>query len=239
MKVHTSNYRVVGFTHAVAADDLVTLGRARGVAVIEDLGSGALVDLTPFGLAGEPVVRARIAAGIDLVTFSGDKLLGGPQAGIIVGRKALVDAIRANPLRRALRPGKLVLAGLAATLRLYRAAPDPAAVFPLLRLAARSLDAIEATTYEAAERLARALGPDYRIGLIESECRIGSGALPEAVLPSRALSVTHLRDGPDVVAGRFRASDPPIIGRIHDGAFLLDMRGIVDADSVVPRAVAD
>src|SRR5262249_51411046 len=123
MKVHTSNYRVVGFTAAVDLPVLVEIGREAGVPVVEDLGSGALVDLVPFGLPPEPVVRERIAAGADLVTFSGDKVLGGPQAGIVVGRRALVSRLAANPLRRALRPGKLTLAALASTLRLYRESP--------------------------------------------------------------------------------------------------------------------
>ncbi len=236
LKVHTSNYRVVGFTSSVELRELVTLGREQGLPVVEDLGSGALVDLTTLGLAKEPVVRERIAAGADLVTFSGDKLLGGPQAGIIVGRADLVARVRANPLRRALRPGKLALAGLAATLRLHRTAPDLVQTFPMLRAACRSLESIEETAYEAAELLARALGGGYRVALIESECEIGSGALPDTRLPSRALAVTHASEGPDAIARRFRASDPPIIGRIRDDAFLLDLRTIVDATSVVPRA---
>lgn len=240
MKVHTSNYKVVGFTRSVAIDDLVALGRARDLPVVEDLGSGALVDLAALGLGlgleSEPVVRTRIAAGVDVLTFSGDKLLGGPQAGIIVGRADLIDRIRANPLRRALRPGKLALAGLAATLRLYRTAPDLPSVFPLLRAVTRSLESIEETTYEAAELLRAVLGPDHRIELVESECEIGSGALPETVLPSRAIAITHLSEGPDSIARRFRAAEPPIIGRIHDDAFLLDMRAITDPSAVVPRA---
>jgi L-seryl-tRNA(Ser) seleniumtransferase len=234
LKVHTSNYRIVGFTSAVGLGDLAALGRAHGLPVVEDLGSGALVDLGALGLAKEPVVAEHVAAGADLVTFSGDKLLGGPQAGIVVGRRELIARLRANPLRRALRPGKLVLAGLAATLRLYRAAPDLTAVFPLLRAATRSLASIEETAYAAADLLARGLGPEYRIALIESECEIGSGALPAVVLPSRALAVYHRRDGADAVARRFRAADPPIIGRIHDGAFVLDLRAIVDPATVVP-----
>jgi L-seryl-tRNA(Ser) seleniumtransferase len=235
LKVHTSNYRVVGFASAVDVAELAALGRERGLPVVEDLGSGALVDLGALGLAKEPVVRERLAAGADLVTFSGDKLLGGPQAGIIVGRADLVERIRQNPLRRALRPDKLTLAALAATLRLYRTAPDLTAVFPLLRAATRTLESVEETTYAAADLLAAALGPDYRIALVESECEVGSGALPGTMLPSRALAVAHVRDGPDAVARRFRAADPPIIGRIHDGTFLLDMRAIVDPATVVPR----
>jgi L-seryl-tRNA(Ser) seleniumtransferase len=236
LKVHTSNYRVVGFTSSVGLHDLVTLARPHGLTVVEDLGSGALVDLGALGLPKEPVVRERVAAGADLVTFSGDKLLGGPQAGIIVGRAELIRRVRANPLRRALRPGKLIVAGLAATLRLYRAAPDLATTFPVLCAASRSLEAVEETAYAAAELVASALGAEFQVALVESECEIGSGALPTAVLPSRALAISHRTLGADAVARRFRASNPPIIGRIHDGAFLLDVRAITDPSSLVPRA---
>jgi L-seryl-tRNA(Ser) seleniumtransferase len=238
LKVHTSNYRIVGFTSAVDLDVLVALGHERGLPVMEDLGSGALVDLAPLGLPGEPVVRERLAAGADLVTFSGDKLLGGPQAGIIAGRADLLARMRANPLRRALRPGKLTLAGLAATLRLYRTAPDLTRTFPFLRAACRPLESIEETAYEAAELLARALGPAYRIALVESTCEMGSGALPGAELPSRALAVLHPSESADAIARRFRAADPPIIGRIRDDAFQLDLRAIFDPSLVVPRDAA-
>jgi L-seryl-tRNA(Ser) seleniumtransferase len=238
LKVHTSNYRIVGFTSAVELEELVALGRDHDLPVVEDLGSGALVDLTTLGLPKEPVVRERVAAGAALVTFSADKLLGGPQAGIVVGRADLVARLRANPLRRALRPGKLALAGLAATLRLYRTAPNLTDAFPLLRAACRTLESIEETAYEAAELLARALGSGYRVALVESECEIGSGALPDARLPSRALAVTHVSEGPDELARRFRAADPPIVGRIRDDAFLLDVRAITDAASLVPHWAA-
>ncbi len=239
LKVHTSNYRIVGFASSVDVRELVALGRARGLPVIEDLGSGALVDLSSLGLPKEPVVREQVAAGVDLVTFSGDKLLGGPQAGIIVGREDLIAQLRANPLRRAFRPGRLVMAGLAATLRLYRSAPDLTQVFPVLRAACRSLESIEETAYAAAELLAAALGSDYRVALVESECEIGSGALPDAVLPSRAVALRHAKHGPDAIAKRFRAAEPPIIGRIRDDAFLLDLRAITDPRLLVPRPASD
>jgi L-seryl-tRNA(Ser) seleniumtransferase len=235
LKVHTSNYRVVGFTSAVGLEELVALGRAHGLPVVEDLGSGALVDLAALGLPKEPVVRERIAAGADLVTFSGDKLLGGPQAGIVAGRADLIARLVANPLRRALRPGKLALAALAATLRLYRTSPDLTHVFPTLRAACRSLESIEETAYEAAELVARALGSGYRVALVESACEIGSGALPDATLVSRALAITHAHHGADAIARRFRQADPPIIGRIRDGAFLLDVRAIFDPALLVPH----
>jgi L-seryl-tRNA(Ser) seleniumtransferase len=235
LKVHTSNYRIVGFTSAVELAELVALGRAHGVPVVEDLGSGALVDLSRFGLPKEPVVAERIAAGVDAVTFSGDKLLGGPQAGVICGSAELIARVRANPLRRALRPDKLAYAALAATLRLYRSAPDLPAVFPVLRAAVRSLESIEETADRAAPLVGRALGAGYRVALVESECEIGSGALPEVRLPSRALAITHETEGADAIARRFRAATPPIIGRVRDGAFLLDVRTISDPTELVPR----
>src|SRR5207237_1978432 len=151
---HPSNYRIVGFTAAVEVAQLVALGREAGVPVVEDLGSGALVDLTAAGLPREPVVADRIAAGVDLVTFSGDKLLGGPQAGIVVGRRELVARLAENPLRRALRPDKLTLAALGATLRLYRESPDLPAALPVLRWLTRPLAELEAVGRAAAPGLA-------------------------------------------------------------------------------------
>jgi L-seryl-tRNA(Ser) seleniumtransferase len=233
LKVHTSNYRVVGFTAAVELPALVALGREAGVPVMEDLGSGALVDLAPWGLPPEPVVRERIAAGADLVTFSGDKLLGGPQAGIVVGRRSLVERLAANPLRRALRPDKLTLAALGATLRLYREAPDLPAVLPILRALTRPLAEIERVGRTAAPRLATRLGAGWRVTLVVSECEVGSGAQPARPLASRALAVEHPDVSPERIAARFRAARPAVVGRIHDGRFLLDLRTIFDPDELV------
>jgi L-seryl-tRNA(Ser) seleniumtransferase len=232
LKVHTSNYRIVGFTAATELPELVEVGREAGIPVMEDLGSGALVDLAAYGLPREPVVRERIAAGADLVTFSGDKVLGGPQAGIVVGRRALVERLATNPLRRALRPDKLTLAALGATLRLYREAPDLAAVLPALRWLARPLADLERVGRTAAPTLARRLGDGYRVTLVESECEVGSGALPAVPLPSRALAVEHPDVTPERIAARFRAARPPVLGRIHDGRFLLDLRGVFDAEEL-------
>src|SRR6266481_5040969 len=229
LKVHASNYRIVGFTAAVELTDLVAIGREAGVPVVEDLGSGALVDLSAYGLPRAPVVRERIAAGADLVTFSGDKLLGGPQAGIVVGRRELVARLATNPLRRALRPGKLTLAALGATLRLYRESPDLAAALPALRWLTRPLAELEAVGRAAAPLLARRLGEGYRVTLVPSECEVGSGAVPALPLPSRALAVEHAEVSAERIAARFRAARPPVLGRIHDGRFLLDLRGIFDA----------
>jgi L-seryl-tRNA(Ser) seleniumtransferase len=228
LKVHTSNYRVVGFTAATELAELVAIGREAGVPVVEDLGSGALVDLSALGLPREPVVRERIAAGADLVTFSGDKLLGGPQAGIVVGRRELVARLAANPLRRALRPDKLTLAALGATLRLYREAPDLPARLPTLRWLTRPLDDMERVGEAAGRALAAKLGAGYRVTLVRSECEVGSGAMPAVPLESRALAVEHPDVSAERIAARFRAARPPVLGRIHDGRFLLDLRGIFD-----------
>ena len=235
LKVHTSNYRIVGFTSDVTLEDLVQIGRARGVPVMEDLGSGALVDLAQYGLPKEPVVAERIAAGADIVSFSGDKLLGGPQAGLIVGRRELVERIKRNPLKRALRCDKLTLAALAATLRLYRTAPDLRAALPTLRWLTRPLAEMEAVGHAALPLLRSALGEGFVVTLVDSQSEIGSGALPVENLPTKAISLTHPTRGANDIERRFRTADPPIIGRIHDGRFLLDLRGIFDAQDIVPR----
>ncbi len=226
VKAHTSNYRIVGFTTAVELPELVAIGRAAGVPVLEDLGSGALVDLAGWGLPREPLVRERVATGVDLVTFSGDKLLGGPQAGIVVGHAAVVDRLARHPLRRALRPDKLTFAALAATLRLYREAPDLGAVLPVLRWLARPIVEMEQVGRLVAPALAERLGPGHVVTLVESDAEAGSGALPAVALASRALAVEHPSRSPDEIAARFRAARPAVLGRIAGGRFLLDLRGV-------------
>ncbi|MEA2625822.1 MAG: L-seryl-tRNA(Ser) seleniumtransferase [Candidatus Binatota bacterium] len=235
LKVHTSNYRIVGFTAEVGLAELVALGRERAVPVIEDLGSGALVDLSAFGLPKEPVVAERIALGADVVTFSGDKLLGGPQAGILVGRRDAIERIRRNPLRRALRPGKLTLAALGAVLSLYRRSPELAIALPTLRWLTRPPDELERIGRAAAERLGETLGAGYRIAVEDSIAEIGSGAMPTAALPSKVVAISHPEISPDEIARRFRRADPPVIGRIEADRFLLDLRGVFDPASLVPR----
>ena len=203
LKVHTSNYRVVGFTSEVHLDNLVDLGTRYKVPVVEDLGSGALIDLSRYGLPKEPVVKERVAAGPDLVTFSGDKILGGPQAGIIVGRKQWLTRINQNPLKRALRCGKLTLGALEATLRLYQQSPKIAHEIPTLRAFTRPLEEIEAMGVEVVPALQRVLGKEFRVGLESSTCEIGSGALPTEEFPTKTIVVQHSKigaekDRPDV-----------------------------------------
>ena len=228
LRVHTSNYRVVGFTAAPTLAELAAAARAAGVPLVEDLGSGALVDLAPYGIPDEPVVRAHVAAGVDLVLASGDKLLGGPQAGIVVGRRDLVSAMRSNPLFRALRPSKLVLAALAATLRLYRSAPDLPAALPVLGWLARPVADLERIGRAAAPVLQARLGAEYSVELVPATCEVGGGAAPGVELASRALSVRHPRLGADEIAARLRRARPPIVGRVHEGRLLLDLRGVRD-----------
>jgi L-seryl-tRNA(Ser) seleniumtransferase len=235
LKVHTSNYRIVGFTAEVGATDLVALGRAHRVPVMEDLGSGALVDLTRYGLPKEPVVSERVALGVDIVTFSGDKVLGGPQAGLIVGNRTWIDRIAANPLHRALRCGKVTLAALEATLRLYQQSPDVAADLPTLRALARPLDAIDALGRQALPDLQKALGKEYRLSLENSTAQVGSGALPTEDIPSKVIAVGHQDMSAEQVADRFRSARPSIIGRISGNRFLLDLRTVFDPDDLIPR----
>ncbi|TMA39538.1 MAG: L-seryl-tRNA(Sec) selenium transferase [Deltaproteobacteria bacterium] len=228
LKVHTSNFRIVGFTASVELAELVAMGRAAGVPVAEDLGSGALVDLAAWGLPREPVVSERIAAGADVVTFSGDKLLGGPQAGVIVGRRNLVARLASNPLRRALRPDKLTMAALGATLRLYRESPDLGAALPTLRLLTRSVAEMEAVGRAAAPLVATRLGAGYRVEVVAADGEVGSGAVPDVPLPSRALAIDHPEVPAERIAARFRAARPPVIGRVREGRFLLDLRAVFD-----------
>jgi L-seryl-tRNA(Ser) seleniumtransferase len=231
MKVHTSNYQVEGFTKAVSEAELVALGTDLNIPVVTDLGSGSLVDLSQWGLPEEPMPQQLIAAGVSLVSFSGDKLLGGPQAGIIVGKKELIARIQSHPLKRALRADKMTLAALEATLRLYQHPETLVERLPTLRLLTR--DTSEIT--ELAQRLQPALQEkfgEYFTVLVEP-ClsQIGSGSLPVDRLPSTALTFTP-KDGRgttlSMLTQRLRELSKPIIGRISDGRLWLDLRCLED-----------
>ncbi|CDJ74711.1 L-seryl-tRNA(Sec) selenium transferase [Serratia marcescens] len=227
MKVHTSNYSIQGFTAAVDEAELAQLGAEQGVPTATDLGSGSLIDMTQYGLPAEPMPQRLLAAGVDLVTFSGDKLLGGPQAGIIVGKKALIARLQQHPLKRALRVGKLTLAALEATLRLYLQPEKLAEQLPTLRLLTRPQQEMQ----QAAERLLAALAPrftaDFDLRAEPCWSQIGSGSLPVDRLPSYALTFTP-RDGRgatlEALAERWRRLPQPVIGRLGDGRLWLDLR---------------
>ncbi len=237
LKVHPSNYRVVGFTSEVTLKDLVEIGREHGIDVMEDLGSGALIDLAQYGLPREPIVGERIATGAAIVTFSGDKLLGGPQAGIIAGRRALVDRIKRNPLKRAFRCDKLTLAALLATLRLYLRSADLASELPTLRLLGRTVAEIRTTASQAREILIERLGPEYEVDIVETTSEVGSGALPDRQLESIAIRVKHADKSANTIAAMFRRAR--IIGRIVDDAFQLDMRTVEDATAFAVQFETD
>ncbi|HYT57010.1 MAG TPA: L-seryl-tRNA(Sec) selenium transferase [Verrucomicrobiae bacterium] len=239
LKVHTSNYKVVGFTAEVTLEELVAIGKKHNLPVMEDLGSGALIDLSKYGLPKEPIVADRIQAGAEVVTFSGDKILGGPQAGLMVGKKALIGRMNKNHLQRALRCGKLTLAALEATLRRYRQSPAIVQEIPTLRAFTRPLDEIRALGDELLPKLEAALGQGFRVQLQPSTAQIGSGALPIEELPTVVVSVEHPKLSANIIAQKFRAAHPPIIGRINDDRFLLDLRTIFDAEDLIPKFVRE
>lgn len=235
LKVHTSNYRIVGFSAEVILEQLVAIGKKHRLAVMEDLGSGAFVDLSRYGLPKEPVVAERVRAGADVVTFSGDKILGGPQAGLMVGKKTIIGQMNKNHLQRALRCGKLTLAAMEATLRLYRQSPDIIRAIPTLRAFTRSIEELRQLGETILPELRATLGKEFRVVLKDSTSQIGSGALPTEELPTVAVAIEHESLGATRIAERFRAANPAIIGRIKDDCFLLDLRTIFDPNDLIPN----
>ncbi len=228
LKSHTSNYAVVGFSSVPTRQDLAALARERGAWLVEDLGSGVLVDLSPFGLPDEPVVRDVLASGVDVVTFSGDKLLGGPQAGIIAGRRTCLDKIKTHPLARAVRIDKLSLAALNATLELYRTPNNPFDRIPVLQALAEPIDAIEARAARLRDRLKGR--SELKMQIIATKARAGGGALPQQDLPSFAVSLALADCSPDSIARRLRAAKIPVLGRISNNQYLLDMRAVAESE---------
>ena len=238
LKVHTSNYRIQGFTKAVAAGELAAFARAHKVPLVNDLGSGTLIDLSRFGLAPEPTVAQALAEGADLVTFSGDKLLGGPQSGFVVGRKELIARLNNNPLKRALRVDKIRLAALEATLRLYRDPERLIETLPTYRLLARPLREMERVARRVLPALQAKLGAGLTAKTAACASQVGSGALPVETLPSLAIAIAPAtaRGGQrllNALAAALRRLAVPVIGRIEDGALLMDLRCLEDADAFI------
>ena len=229
MRVHTSNYRVIGFHADVALEDMARLAHEHGLPLLEDLGSGSLLDFSPWGLPGEPTARQVIEAGADVVTFSGDKVLGGPQAGIIAGREEFIEAMRHNQLLRALRCDKMTLAALEATLRLYLDPHKAIASVPTLRRMTMSAAELK----RRAEKLRRALRRALPAGLAELSLltgvsRVGGGAFPECDLPTTLVRVLPLARTVEDTRARLLRTEPPLVTRVENGALLLDPRTLED-----------
>jgi L-seryl-tRNA(Ser) seleniumtransferase len=230
LRVHTSNYRIVGFTSEVALPELVQLGRAHNIVVMEDLGSGTLIDLRPYGLPEEPTVQEVVASGVDLVTFSGDKLLGGPQAGILVGKSAYLDAVRRHPLNRALRVDKFTVAALEATLKFYSDPERAIRHIPTLHMLCMSPQEIARRANRLRRRLAGAAQSAYRSRLMDGISAVGGGALPMAQLPTKLLALQPTFCSVAELERYLRCRQPAIIGRIAQDHYLLDLRTVQDAD---------
>jgi L-seryl-tRNA(Ser) seleniumtransferase len=226
LKVHTSNYSVVGFTAEVSLPQLVNLGAEHQLPVMEDLGSGTFIDFSKYGLLKEPTVQESVKAGTDVITFSGDKLLGGPQAGIIVGKKKIIDAIKNNPMTRALRVDKLTLTALEGTLRLYREEEKATRLIPTLRMIMLPLADVQNRARGLADRLKQIGGPRLHIQLLKRASKTGGGALPLMELPSLCLGLQVDGLSPNALEKMMRTNEPPIIGRIEDDMFVMDPRTI-------------
>jgi L-seryl-tRNA(Ser) seleniumtransferase len=239
LRVHRSNFEITGFTEQPSLDELVELARRRNVPLMEDLGSGALINLRSVGVNGEPGVLDSLRAGVDIVSYSGDKLLGGPQAGLISGRADLVARMRSNSLFRALRVDKLVYAALEATLLAYVKHDHDA--IPVLRMMRVSKDEIARRAEAIISRAesARSKSAALKFELLDGESVIGGGAAPSAVLPTRLIALTHAKLNADEITARLRASAPPIIARVEDGRVLLDLRTVFpEQDASLSAALA-
>ncbi len=228
LKVHPSNYKVVGFTSTPEMQELTELGNERGIPTMEDLGSGALIDLSQFGLPKEPVVADRIETGVDIVTFSGDKLLGGPQAGIIVGKAEWIHQIRKNPLMRALRVDKLTIAALSATLQTYLIQDNISDKLPMLKRYTRSIEDLKTTAEQLSDKLRAIFDKNISIAITETQSEIGSGSLPTETIPSIAVVLTPEKVSVEKLSEYFRDCSNPIIGRIENDQLWFDVRTLFE-----------
>ena len=228
LRVHCSNYRIVGFTCEVANTDLARLGKSHDIPAMEDLGSGCLIDLSRFGLAKEPTVQEAVASGMDIVTFSGDKLLGGPQAGIIVGKKRFIDQIKENPLNRALRIDKLTLAALESVLRLYLDESQALQEIPTLTMIAASVDVIRERARVLLGKCEALLIGQCTFSMVRTYSRVGGGAMPEQNLDSWAVAMQPRTLKISRLEKELRQTPHPVIGRTEENRFLLDLRTVAD-----------
>lgn len=239
LKVHTSNFAVIGFTSDVPLKELAELGKKRSIPVMEDLGSGTFIDFSRYGMVYEPTVQESVASGADIVTFSGDKLLGGPQAGIIVGKKEIIAEIRKNQMTRALRIDKMTLAGLESTLRLYRDEKEAMAKIPTLRMLVMPLETIEAKAFGLKSELETIKDPALNIRILPISSKAGGGSLPAQNLPSRGIGISVKNLSASRIENEMRRNDPPVIGRIEEETFIMDLRTIEpDEFSIIREALA-
>jgi L-seryl-tRNA(Ser) seleniumtransferase len=230
LKVHTSNYKIIGFTSEVPLIEMVALGAKHGLPVMEDLGSGCLIDLSAFGLQKEPTVGEVIGSGVDVVTFSGDKLLGGPQAGIIVGKKRIIDTIKKNPLNRALRIDKFTLAALESILRLYYDDQQAMENVPTLAMLAASKETLKRRAEKVLRRVGKKIKKRCTASLAPTESRVGGGALPDQAIPSWAVSLRPLDRSVAELERNLRLAENAVIGRIDNDLYILDMRTVQDGE---------
>jgi L-seryl-tRNA(Ser) seleniumtransferase len=238
LKVHTSNYRVVGFTADVSSRELTELGRSRGIPVMEDLGSGSLVDLRPWGFPYEPTVPEVVASGVDLVTFSGDKLLGGPQAGIVVGRRAIVSRLKKNPWNRALRIDKFTIAALEATLYAYESGTAQQTI-PTLRALTEPLADVRQRARRVLGRLPRGVRDSLAPRIVEDHAEVGGGALPTVQLPTAGISLGASPAAARALDAALRVGEPPVVGRMLDDRLYLDCRTVLPSQvAVLATAIA-
>lgn len=233
LKVHTSNFRVIGFTAEVGLPELLELGKRHGLPVFEDLGSGSLLDFSSFGLAKEPTVEEVVKDGIDVVTFSGDKLLGGPQAGLILGKKIFIDQIKKNQLTRALRIDKFTLAALESILRIYFDERKALATIPTLRMLTMPFGDIDRRARRLCRRLQKVPVGNCIVTPVSTGSRVGGGALPEQDLPSRGVALRPKKITVNELEERLRLGKIPVIGRIEEDCFLMDMRTVFDRQIVL------
>ncbi|MBN2122840.1 MAG: L-seryl-tRNA(Sec) selenium transferase, partial [Deltaproteobacteria bacterium] len=230
LRVHQSNFQIVGFTEEVDTESLVALGNKYGIPVMEDLGSGCLVDFSKYGLTREPTVQEVLEAGVDLVTFSGDKLLGGPQAGIILGKAHLVEAIKRNPINRALRIDKLTLMALEETLNLYRDERRAIREIPTLRMICQPYAGAASRARKLLKMIGRIPTRNFSMELVDGQSKVGGGALPLFLLPTCLLSLVPAGLTAHDMETRLRSNDPPVIVRVEKDNVLLDLRTIQERE---------
>ena len=228
LKVHPSNYRMHGFTETADLSELVQISRSSGIPLVEDIGSGCLVDLRPFGITDEPIVQESLNAGVDLICFSGDKLLGGPQAGIIAGARKLVEPIRKNPLMRTYRVDKLIYGALQATLGSYRFGKASEEI-PVIRMITMSLQIMKNRAQSFARRLRSRLPEGNHVRLLDGNSVVGGGSCPECLLPTKLIALESNSVRPAAIESRLRLQDPAVIIRIEDDRALIDLRTVFPA----------